>query len=247
MAQLFYRRFGDKTYEVRAAGASLRLYTNGAFHSQWHPNRVFQGAVWDCLTLPALLLNNPPQSALILGVGGGTACHQLQRIAPLSRSVGIDCDSEHLAIAQRFFNLRYPGLDLLCEDAVRYVERDRTFYGHLIDDLFLDGPEDPLRPDLNEEIWLKLLSSRLADSGVLVQNRLEVAKAKAFFRQHRAFFSATFDRVLLLSAQHYSNGILAAFRGPQARLSPEVLFSEGLKQRGISTQGLKRIKATWLQ
>ena len=45
---------GGTRYEVRSHGASVRLYTNGVFHSQWNEGRPFAGGVWDCLSLPVL-------------------------------------------------------------------------------------------------------------------------------------------------------------------------------------------------
>ncbi|QKQ25565.1 hypothetical protein [Candidatus Reidiella endopervernicosa] len=54
MALLWYRKEGESRYEVRSAGATRRLYTNGVFHSQYNPNRPISGSVWGLLMLPAL-------------------------------------------------------------------------------------------------------------------------------------------------------------------------------------------------
>ena len=47
---------GGTRYQVRRAGGSLRLYTNGVLHSQYNAARPLTGSVWDLLTVPAFLL-----------------------------------------------------------------------------------------------------------------------------------------------------------------------------------------------
>lgn len=54
MAIIWSRCLGGVHYEVRSAGNSLRLYTDGVFHSQYNPYRLITGHVWDLLMLPAL-------------------------------------------------------------------------------------------------------------------------------------------------------------------------------------------------
>ena len=86
MTVLFEVNKAGKHYEVRQAGASLRLYTNGAFHSQWNKSHVFGGAVWDLLSLPVLLRAKPPDHILMLGVGA----------APVSTSYDFSCQTSNL-------------------------------------------------------------------------------------------------------------------------------------------------------
>ena len=72
MALLWSEQDGDSRYEVRSAGNTRRLYTNGVFHSQYNPNNPVTGSVWDLLLLPAFFLPpGRPRRVLVLGVGGG--------------------------------------------------------------------------------------------------------------------------------------------------------------------------------
>ena len=54
MAILWSRQIAGVNYQVRTAGQTRRLYTDGVFHSQYHPGRMYTGGVWDLLMMPAL-------------------------------------------------------------------------------------------------------------------------------------------------------------------------------------------------
>ena len=90
MAIAYQKTKKDVTYQVRTAGNSIRLYTNGAFHSQYNPRHVFTGAVWDLLALPSLSTDRPVRDVLVLGVGGGSVIHQLSRLHDLAEVTGVD-------------------------------------------------------------------------------------------------------------------------------------------------------------
>ena len=247
MTRLYQRVAAGRTYEVRTAGASVRLYTNGAFHSQWHPKQIFQGAVWDLLSLPALLRAEPPKTILALGVGGGTALHQLYHLEPWQRAIGIDIDGEHLRLAKRFFKLQYPGLTLRQDDAIAWIAEHQETFDYLIDDLFLDGAQDPERPEPIGEAWLTDLFNRTTCNGVLIQNHLDVQHARACFKAYRSWFKKRFSRALLLTSATFTNGVLAAYRGPVDVGQIGLQFKLGLKSRGLPTNGLSRISTRVLQ
>ena len=236
-----------RTYEVRTAGRSIRLYTNGAFHSQWHPDKVFQGAVWDLLSLPALLSILKPQTFLVLGVGGGTALHQLHKIVGWKQAQGIEIDAHHLRLARTHFNLRYPSLKLTCADAVSYIDTHTQCFDCLIDDIFLDDPIDPKRPVRDEVAWFRKLVDRTTPDGMLVQNHLAAALACSFYNAHTALFKASFAAVFLLQSKQYANGVLACFRSPSRAENPIRIFEHRLRSLGLSRQSLNAITVARLQ
>ena len=236
-----------RTYEVRTAGRSIRLYTNGAFHTQWHPRQVFQGAVWDLLSLPALLCRLPPKNFLVLGVGGGTVLHQLHKIIGWQRAQGIEIDPHHLRLARTFFDLQYPNLELICADAVNYIESQTTRFDCLIDDIFLDDPIDPLRPVNDHAAWFRTLIDRTTPEGLLVQNHLEAHLACSFFNAQTALFKASFSAVFLLQSAQYANGVLACLRSPSQIGAPLEIFEQRLKTLGLGVRSLKSITVSRLQ
>ena len=93
-------------YSVRAHGASVRLYSNGVFHSQWNAGRPFAGGVWDCLSLPVLY--RPPAATrrvLVLGLGGGAVIRQLERLVPFRELIAVELDPVHVQVARRWFGV----------------------------------------------------------------------------------------------------------------------------------------------
>ncbi|WP_455217906.1 hypothetical protein, partial [Kaarinaea lacus] len=80
MAIVWHKKISGTCYEVRKAGNSIRLYTDGVFHSQYNPHRPVTGSVWDLLMLPAFFTNIDKISrVLVLGVGGGSVIQLLHR------------------------------------------------------------------------------------------------------------------------------------------------------------------------
>ena len=100
MAMLWQRELGGTRYQVRTAGATRRLYTDGVFHSAYNPRQVLTGGVWDLFLVGALL--RPPetvQRVLLLGVGAGTALLQFRRVLDPQVLIGVDLDMVLLLVA----------------------------------------------------------------------------------------------------------------------------------------------------
>lgn len=101
MAILWQKTIKDTRYEVRTAGQTRRLYTDGVFHSQFNPEHEVTGGVWDVLMLPAFFY--PPETikrVLVLGVGGGAVIHQLQRYIKPEEIIGVELNPVHIMLAK---------------------------------------------------------------------------------------------------------------------------------------------------
>lgn len=199
-------------YEVRSAGHSRRLYTNGVFHSQYNPDNLFTGGIWDALTLPALFTNHGPKNILVLGVGGGTAIHQLQKLLQPKKIVGVEINPVHLKIAKEFFNLNYDNLDLIKEDAITYVSQQQSTYDFILDDIFLEGHNDPYRPVGQSAEWLRSLDNCLSKNGILVQNYLSNKDASRVLKTENHLLKSCFNSALRLSVPNYDNSVTAFFK-----------------------------------
>ncbi len=229
MAVIFSQSRAGRRYEIRQAGRSVRLYTNGAFHSAWHPDRQFTGAVWDLLSLPALFQPVPPRSALVLGVGGGTVIHQLHSLFDL-KITAIESDPVHLRLAQKYFEIDSTGANLIEGDAVSWVRRCHRRFDLVIDDVFVDaGPVrrgvagDPLRPRGTDGDWAQELIRRVSRDGTLVINFLSPAIARTMVKGHRALLRSEFSSGRLLTTPKYSNGVLALYRNDPIRTRQQAL------------------------
>jgi spermidine synthase len=171
MALLWHKQIGDTRYEVRTAGRSRRLYTNGVFHSQYHPDRAHSGGVWDLLTLPAFF--KPPgriQRVLLLGVGGGSAIHLLHRFVAPHEIVGVELSATHLHVARKFFDIKKSMATLHQADAVQWLQHyEGPAFDMIIDDLFGNdaGTERAVPADA---AWCNTLLQNLNRNGILVMN-----------------------------------------------------------------------------
>lgn len=212
MAVIWQRKLGQTRYEVRSAGRSLRLYTDGVFHSQFNPGSPVSGGVWDLLFVPALFL--PPERirrVLLLGVGGGAVIRQLQHFLAPEAIAGVELDPVHLQVARRFFRVGGQGVELYQADARGWLEGYRgTPFDLIIDDLFAGRDGEPVRSIEATAGWLGQLARRLAKGGVLTMN-LPSARS---LRQCGYFTSARtrerFAAAYQFTLPHYEN-VIGAF------------------------------------
>ena len=172
MGLLWERRVGDTLYQVRNAGATRRLYTNGVFHSQYNPQRPVTRSVWDLLFLPAFFYApGELRRVLLLGVGGGAVVRQLQQFVEPDSITGIELSAVHLSIARRFFGVGGAGVRLEQGDAVDWVRRYRgPGFDMIIDDLFGDYDGEPQRAVYADARWVRSLGRCLNPGGMIVSN-----------------------------------------------------------------------------
>ncbi len=84
----------------------------------------------------AMLPDGSPRSALLLGLGGGTLAHLLNRRYPEIQMVGVDADGEVIQFAREHFGLDLPNLEVVVGDAFEYVDRCRRDFDFIAVDLF---------------------------------------------------------------------------------------------------------------
>lgn len=172
MAVIYSRQHNGQRYEVRSAGKTRRLYTDGVFHSQYHPDHPVTGSVWDLLFLPSLLAApGALRRVLVLGVGGGAVIHMLNRFVQPDRIVGVELSRIHLQIARQHFDLHYRNLDLVHANAIDWMTHyTGEPFDLIIDDLYYEDQGLPSRAIAADASWLDILMDHLSDDGMLVLN-----------------------------------------------------------------------------
>lgn len=157
--------------EVRRAGKSLRLYTDGTFHSQFNPERLLENNLWDLLWLPTLTREHPVRRVLVLGVGGGAVVRKLQSLFPAALIIGVDISRQHLHIARHIFKAQRRDTLLLEADALKFVELYQgPKFDVVLDDLFATNAGNPERIVPLDKAWLAQLKRLLTTDGQLIAN-----------------------------------------------------------------------------
>jgi spermidine synthase len=197
-------------YEVRAAGQTRRLYTNGVFHSQYNPSRPITGGVWDLMMLPAFLLpHGSVRRVLLLGVGGGTVIRQLQEFVRPDFIHALELNSVHIEIAERFFGIGSSDVHLEQGDAIEWVRNYRGKpFDLVIDDLFGEEAGEPMRAIEADNDWCAALEKLVSPQGAVVINTLGPAAA----RRAAESFNGKFTSALQLRAPLDENAVAALFR-----------------------------------
>jgi spermidine synthase len=175
MAIVWQQKKRGTLYQVRSAGKSLRLYTNGVLHSQYNPDTPVTGQAWDLLLLPAFFYpENTIQRVLVLGVGGGTVIHQLNHFIHPAEIVGVEMSKLHLSIGRRFFGLKNKNIKLVNTDAVSWLS---SYQGQpfdmIIDDLFTEENGEPVSVMPANSGWIALMLKHLGKNGVIVKNFID--------------------------------------------------------------------------
>ncbi|SMF29739.1 hypothetical protein [Pseudobacteriovorax antillogorgiicola] len=175
MAVIWQKQTSHKLYEVRTAGASKRLYTNGVLHTQYNPKSLMTGSVWDLLTLGGFFVpEGRLRRILVLGVGGGAALHQLNQLFSPDEIVGVELNRIHLTIGRRFFGLNQAPYLLVQDDAQAWIENYKGQpFDLIIDDMFGENYGEPFRVAKADQRWFGILMDRLSPEGALVLNFAE--------------------------------------------------------------------------
>ncbi len=214
-------------YEVRTAGSSVRLYTDGVFHTQWNSKRPLAGHVWDLLFLSSCFFftdkRKPPtpENALVLGVGGGAVINSLTHFYPDISVDGVELDKTHISIAKKYFiqNTKRVNLTHSCAKSFVFDAKPKK-YDLIIEDLFFGSSEQGKFEarkaiDVDTE-WLGGLIERLNTEGVLAINFESKRQCKNWLKPKR-LKEVGVQSVYLLSQSNYENVIAVLSKNRKAK------------------------------
>ena len=216
MAILWQKTIKNTRYEVRTAGHTRRLYTDGVFHSQYNPEHEVTGGVWDMLMLPAFFY--PPESiqrVLVLGVGGGAVIQLLQRYIQPAEIVGVELNPVHIMLAKRYFGVTNKSAKLIQADAIKWIEDySGPPFDMIIDDLFGEKNGEPLRAVKANKAWFEKLNAHLSPEGVIVMNFISANDLKNCAAFSYKKVSAHFTSMFKFTLTHYDNAVGAFLKIP---------------------------------
>jgi spermidine synthase len=148
--------------ELQESDGELRLVVEGAVQSVAVRDGETPRGYWQ-----ALIPSQTASTALILGIGGGTAAHLLRRKSPSTRITGVDNDPRVLDLARSAFGLDSTGVQLVLADARDFVAACGTRYDLVIVDLFRGEALDPIA---SSWAFQRGLHSIVMPGGTLVWN-----------------------------------------------------------------------------
>lgn len=162
--------------EVRESRYGRELIVDGTFASLLRPGEPSTGSVWDAIAAPVLAL--PPERRrrfLVLGLAGGSAARVLRAIAPRARIVGVEIDREVLRAARHHFDLDALDVEVVCDDALAVLQRERRRFDAIFDDVFVGRGDAVHKPAWLPHPGHDYARRRLAPGGLLVANTLDEA------------------------------------------------------------------------
>lgn len=172
MSVLWRRKRDGVSYQLRRSGSTLSLFANGVQHSQFHPEQLVSGSVWDLLWLPALF-HEPDRCrrVLVLGLGGGSLVPAVSRLVAPETLIGVERDPAHLEVAREFFRMSDFGVDAVSADARDWAEQwSGAPFDLVIEDLFAPSDRDVKRVIPAGRDWCHALTRLVAPGGTLVMN-----------------------------------------------------------------------------
>jgi len=232
MVLVWHKNLNGTQYEVRSAGKSLRLYTDGVFHSQYNPGQLLTGHVWDLLMLPAFFYPHEKiKRVLVMGVGGGAVIHMLRHYVSPQSIVGVELNPVHISVARRFFGLKHKTVQLVEADAVDWLKNYQgEKFDLIIDDLFTEKEGEPVSVVRANASWFSSMLRHLAKDGVIVRNFINRQELTESAGLTHAAISKKFNSVFQLTSCFNENFVAAYVR--------KAVTSKELRDNLISTPGL---------
>ncbi|WP_370031436.1 spermidine synthase [Flavobacterium sp. 28YEA47A] len=157
----------SKNLEVTWANGELVLDSKNANYSYGSLQRILRKGL-ESIGFDTVLKS---EHILILGVAGGSVIKTLsEEIGFKGKITGVEIDPEVLQIANSYFGLdKIPNLEIIVDDASKYVLKDKNKYGLIIVDIF----QDTTMPDfLFEDSFQKSICELLDEKGIILFNTM---------------------------------------------------------------------------
>jgi predicted membrane-bound spermidine synthase len=183
-----------------------------AIHSIYNPDRLETGGPWDYFLLgPYLAGTRPPESALIVGLAGGTTARQLHAAFPGIDVDGVEVDPAVAEVARDYFGLTEEIADVTVGDG-RYVLRTSNARYDLV---CLDAYRQPYVPfHLATREFFGEVRAHLQPGGVVAINAGRTDRDFRLVDALSATMRAVFATVVVVDVQEYDNSLIFATDAP---------------------------------
>ncbi len=142
----------------------------------------------------------PVSSVLILGLGGGSVIETLRKDFKYQKHItAVDIDPVIIEIAAGEYNHKPSSqLEIICADALAFVQKNKTQFDLIIIDLFIDLHVP--KPFLELPFWQDVLKSKSTNGVILFNASLEKSRSQALqsiieFLKSKVFNVKVYDKV----------------------------------------------------
>ena len=198
---------------VQDGDETLLIMNEGqAVHSVYNPNQLETGGPWDYFLLgPHLAGATPPDSALIVGIAGGTTARQLHAAYPGIAVDGIEVDPAVAEVAEDYFGLTDEIANVTVGDG-RYVLQTTDEQYDLI---CLDAYRQPYVPfHLATREYLRLVKEHLEPGGVVAVNAGRTDEDFRLVDALSATMRTEFSTVVVVDVERFDNSLIFATNAP---------------------------------
>jgi len=155
--EVLHVSYSQGRYQLSTQNA---IYSFGDLYSNYYD-------AFERLDLEKLSINN----VLILGFGLGSIPLMLEKNFKQNYNyTGIEIDEEVIYLANKYVtNELKSAIEMICTDALMFLEINEEKYDMICIDLFLD---DVIPQQFEQQYFLSLVKDRLSENGILLYNRL---------------------------------------------------------------------------
>jgi spermidine synthase len=193
----------------------------GGTHATWDEHRVLTDYAWDAITAASLLRQKaPPKRLLMLGLGGGTAIRQLKHFVPCMRITALEIDATMVDLARRYMHLDSLDIEVVVGDAYDYIKTCNQTFDAVVDDVYLGGEHDVVRPKTHDTSLMNDLCRLLKPGGILLANLVTGSGHRRTQSKVRDAFKRTFDDVKYVKPMKgFNETLIGGPTAPQSRLT----------------------------
>jgi spermidine synthase len=189
------------------------------------------------MMMAALYLNPSPQRILVIGLGGGTLPHTLQKLLPAARIDAVEVDPAVVRVARRYFSfVSGPATTVFEEDGRVFVKRMGK-RGTRYDLVMLDAFDHDYIPEhlLTREFLLEV-KALLAPRGVLAANTF--ASSRLYDFESATYFSVFGEFYRLKRGNRVILVREDGLPGPEELARNAGVVEEGLARFGVGKEWL---------
>ena len=169
-----------KTVHSEVSGTLEITWYNGKKHLNTKNANYSYGSLQRILKFGLLKIDlNKVNSILVLGLGGGSVIETLRNDFEYSKPItAVDIDPVIIDIAKNEFQLKEDNnLQIICEDALKFMQSNSCHYDLIIIDLFVDIKVP--KPFLEFPFWMNVIKVCSTNGTIIFNASLEKTKSTA--------------------------------------------------------------------